>query len=352
MEAAATGALVAFASLWGTLTRLGLSGLNTYDGQSIAPIIWAQAVGCLVMGWMTYPRNKATMERWYKPAFTMVTTGYCGSTTSYSTWVFGVFQAFSNNLHYNRHGLHNVMDALTQTAATIGMSFAGFWAGRTLGGLVRLAYLEEALSHITRRSHSIPRVDTSSTLEQGEKTQRTRYLHLASVALGTAFWIGAILLCALYSPFRKVSFTLVLSPLGALVRWQLAKLNKPLGQAPLVWYSPRGWPVGTLTANLVAITILCVVYTAQYVGYETGPASRGAYTANACDALYAVQNGFCGTLSTISTLIVELSLMRPPRAAFAHLFFSWAMGILISILLVGAPWWAIGMQGGCAAPVP
>jgi hypothetical protein len=53
--------LLAFASLWGTLTREGLIALNTYDGQSIKPVIWAQAVGCLVMGWTV--ANKEALDR-------------------------------------------------------------------------------------------------------------------------------------------------------------------------------------------------------------------------------------------------------------------------------------------------
>lgn len=41
--------LLTNAAIWGTLTREGLIALNTYDGRSIQPVIWAQAVGCLVM---------------------------------------------------------------------------------------------------------------------------------------------------------------------------------------------------------------------------------------------------------------------------------------------------------------
>lgn len=43
--------LLIFFSIWGTLTREGLAALNSYDGMSINPLIWPQAVGCLVMGW-------------------------------------------------------------------------------------------------------------------------------------------------------------------------------------------------------------------------------------------------------------------------------------------------------------
>lgn len=37
-------------SVFGVLARLGLSALANYSGQSIFPLIYAQAVGCLIMG--------------------------------------------------------------------------------------------------------------------------------------------------------------------------------------------------------------------------------------------------------------------------------------------------------------
>jgi len=43
-------ALLAPASIFGVLARLGLQALVTYDGQSIFPLAYVQAVGCLIMG--------------------------------------------------------------------------------------------------------------------------------------------------------------------------------------------------------------------------------------------------------------------------------------------------------------
>ncbi|WFD03623.1 hypothetical protein MOBT1_002324 [Malassezia obtusa] len=354
MEAAATGGLVAFASLWGTLTRLGLQGLNTYDGQSIEPLVWAQAVGCLVMGWVTYSENRRVLERWYKPLFPMVSTGYCGSVTSYSSWVFAVFQAFSNNKHYNRHGLHNVMDALTQTAATVGLSLAAFWGGRCLAGRLRLTYLDALFKKpCASASAADAHAECGASLAPHNtpaKAPSPVCAHAASIALGLFFWIGAALLCGLYRPFRRETYALVLSPPGALLRWQLARFNQaPPQNKPSVSGAIRRWPWGTAAANILAVLVYCAAETAQYVGYVTGPQSLGAYTPDACNALYGLQNGFCGTLSTISTLAAELIAMKPPRNAFAYLLFSWTIGIVISILLVGAPWWSLGMQGGCAS---
>jgi fluoride exporter len=43
-------ALLIPASTFGVLARLGLLALGTYDGSSIFPLIYVQALGCLIMG--------------------------------------------------------------------------------------------------------------------------------------------------------------------------------------------------------------------------------------------------------------------------------------------------------------
>jgi len=43
-------ALLMPASVFGVLARLGLQALVTYDGRSIFPLAYVQAIGCLIMG--------------------------------------------------------------------------------------------------------------------------------------------------------------------------------------------------------------------------------------------------------------------------------------------------------------
>jgi fluoride exporter len=43
-------ALLAPASVFGALARVGLSALVTYDGQSIFALAYAQTIGCFIMG--------------------------------------------------------------------------------------------------------------------------------------------------------------------------------------------------------------------------------------------------------------------------------------------------------------
>ena len=38
------------ASVFGVLARLGLDALATYDGRSVFPLAYPQALGCLIMG--------------------------------------------------------------------------------------------------------------------------------------------------------------------------------------------------------------------------------------------------------------------------------------------------------------
>ncbi len=50
-------ALLMPASVFGVLARLGLVALMDYDGHSVFPLAYAQAVGCLIMGFAIYLRK-------------------------------------------------------------------------------------------------------------------------------------------------------------------------------------------------------------------------------------------------------------------------------------------------------
>ncbi|ETS63208.1 hypothetical protein PaG_02991 [Moesziomyces aphidis] len=315
--------LMAFASIWGTLAREGLVALNTYDGQGVAPLVWAQAVGCLVMG-LAVGANRKPIEGRYPPAYVMITTGFCGSVTAFSSWILAVFRAFGNQMHYDRHGLHNVMDALTQTGVTLGMAIAATAAGIALSSVLNV---ERVFSLARRGAPSGKAVSTGRTLG----------MDAAAAVLGLVFWIGAAVLCALYAPFRNVTFSLVLAPPGAVLRWYLSRLNTH------ALAKRTALPLGTLAANLLATAVIAAAFTASRVGSTPSSFSGGR---TACQALQGLEDGFCGCLSTISTFAVELRTLSPRRAV-RYAVVSWVAGVLICVLLIGAPWWAIGMDGRC-----
>lgn len=332
----ATLGLLTFASIWGTLTRVGLTALNTYSGQSITPVIWAQAVGCLVMGWTV--SNKDALEGIYPPLFVMLGTGFCGSVTTFSTWVLDVFLAYGNESHWDRHGLHSVMDALTQTGATLGMSLAALSAGRALGEWASLSALLSllGLGLDTRQQRRRPLSSKTSTA-----------LDLALfLLLGLGFWAGAALLAGLppHENFRPTAFSITFAPPGAILRWYLSRLNSlPRSKARRPY-----WPLGTLAANLIATGVLAALFVAQHVGRSTGGGAHGVRTQFGCQVLTGLSDGFCGCLSTISTFAVELSSIRPRRRAVGYALGSYALGVGLCVVVVGGAWWSVGMEGSCS----
>ncbi|KAF8204419.1 major facilitator superfamily domain-containing protein [Mycena galopus ATCC 62051] len=87
-------ALLMSCSVLGALARLGLSALATYNGQSIFPLAYSQATGCLIMGFCL--ALKEPFGRWYPPAYIAITTGFCGSLTTFSGWQLDIFKSWMN----------------------------------------------------------------------------------------------------------------------------------------------------------------------------------------------------------------------------------------------------------------
>ncbi|SPO23527.1 uncharacterized protein UTRI_02206 [Ustilago trichophora] len=332
--------LLTLAAIWGTLAREGLVALNTYDGQSVFPLVWAQAVGCLIMGLAIGAANRRAIEGRYPPAYIMITTGFCGSVTTFSKWMLDVFRAFGNQEHWDRHGLHNVMDALTQTGVTLGMAIASVAAGVALSEVVNIESLIGAVRSRTRSSSQLPR-STDIQQEKNIKIKesgQTLLLDISMFLLGLAFWIASAILCGLYPPFRRVTFGLILAPPGAILRWYLSRCNTHT-------LSKRySLPLGTLAANLLGTAIICAAFTASRAGSRPKSFAAGL---SGCQALQGFEDGFCGCLSTVSTFAVELRTIKPRRKAIRYAAVSWVAGVLICVLLVGAPWWSDGMDGRC-----
>lgn len=114
--------------------------------------------------------------------------------------------------------------------------------------------------------------------------------------------------------------SVLLSPVGALGRWQLAvRLNKP-----------SAIPWGTLTANSVA---------AALDGSLAAALARGAPGRATAAALSAGVTGLGGSLSTASTWAVEL-VGLPRGAAYAYGTGSLAVAQLIGIAVYGVAVWA------------
>lgn len=176
--------LIAFAAIWGTLAREGLNAVGSFDGQPLAePILWAQAVGCLIMGWAA--ANKGMLDRPRAVKLTAsgtdlfgngavrgktlptlglhvaLSTGFCGSVTTFSTWILQDFLAFSNHGLYHRSGFFSFVDGITQLCLTPVVSLMclriGMLSGRTWLSLSNiLAFMNGPRGHLRQIMHLDP----------------------------------------------------------------------------------------------------------------------------------------------------------------------------------------------------
>ena len=116
-------ALLMPASIFGTLARLGLLAITGYDEHAIFPLAWIQAAGCLVMGFgleLKEPIGQLCVRllplafifglspHSYGPLYTALTTGFCGSLTTFSSWQLDVFNSWLNPDHAHRDWFRDV----------------------------------------------------------------------------------------------------------------------------------------------------------------------------------------------------------------------------------------------------
>ncbi|KAM0790139.1 hypothetical protein ACM66B_005461 [Microbotryomycetes sp. NB124-2] len=300
---AATVSLLTFATIWGVLARLGLEWIGSFARDQVFPLVWAQIVGCFVMGLVV--GNKGAIEQVYPPLFVACGTGFCGSLTTFSGWMAQVFLAFANDGLPELGRFHGFMKGLANTIVTLGLSYGALLIG-------------------AHAAFVFPRLKIASL-------PRTLPFHLLVAIVGLLFWIGAAFLLA-FGPASwriRATFAIVLGPPGTLLRWYLAKrLN---ARSP-------DFPFGTFAANATSDLLFAVFALLQ---------RRRAVSSIQCAALQGALDGFCGSLSTVSTFVVELRTLGR-KQSYTYFIVSWLAGQALLVLVLGSWIWSGDRPKSCA----
>ncbi|KAF9485297.1 hypothetical protein BDN70DRAFT_871320 [Pholiota conissans] len=288
-------ALLAPASILGLLVRLGLVALMSYDGHSVFPLAYAQAVGCLVMG--IGVRLKEPIGRTYGPLYTAITTGFCGSLTTFSSWQLDVFNAWINAGQFNRGGFRDFLDGVGISTITFSLSLASLAFGYNIASVANLRF---------------PPTQFPS--------RPTRYTITGLAILAYA----ATLLTYFLLPSNvrhQATAALLFSFPGALTRYMLSVgLNRRV----------KALPLGTFTVNILGTALLAAFHVLQR---KTSPVSP-----NACSILQGLIDGYCGCLTTVSTFAAEIADFDG-RRAIRYAFLSWVLGQLMMVLIFGTSIW-------------
>lgn len=350
-----------FFAIFGTLARLGLQALTEYPGTPVSFVsIWPNFGGSLVMGFLaedrmlfrsgwgtpTYdnllrePRKTrhrngaasasdvsavggsidlAAAKRAHLstkktiPLYIGLATGFCGSFTSFSSFVRDIFLALSNDMasvNTPRNGGYSFMAVLAVIILTVSLSLGGLFVGAHIAIAVE-PFTPSLPFHFTRR-----------------------ILDRVFVLLGWGCWLGAILLSALppdrggISPETwrgRATFALVFAPIGCLGRFYASLyLNRRIA----------AFPLGTFAVNMVGTLVLGVSWDLAHVPF-------GGVVG--CQVLQGVEDGFCGCLTTVSTWVAELSGLRR-RNAYVYGTTSVLAGLAILVAVMGGLKWSDGFS--------
>jgi len=288
-------ALLIPASIFGALARVGLLALTTYDGRAIFPLAWVQAAGCLIMGFAL--GLKEPIGQFYGPLYTALTTGFCGSLTTFSSWQLDVFTSWLNPTHAHRDWFRDVIDGLGKTFFTLAISLSSVKLGAHLASVV---------------SPFIPRFPSPS--------RSTRYI-LSILAI--LVYAGAFPAYFRMSPsFRHQATAAILFAFpGTLARYLLSINLNPLLKL---------FPLGTFTANVFGTALIGTFHVLQSTRTPPSP--------NACAVLQGLIDGYCGCLTTVSTFATEVAALAPGKGWF-YVVLSWVTCQLLLLVILGPSYW-------------
>lgn len=344
-------------SFLGTLARLGLQALTDYPGAPVFPSVWFNFGGSLVMGFLAEDRmlfrnewGTPTYEKQIQlarkqdeesaavnaqtvdlaaakkthlatkktiPLYVGLATGFCGSFTSFSSFIRDIFLALSNDLPppgstttVPRSGGDSFMALLAVIIITVAASLSGLFVG---------AHLAIASEPITPTlSYRLTR----------------RILDPLAAVLAWGCWIGAVLLTAIppRDHWRGVAtFALVFAPLGTLARFYAS-----------LWLNGRraSFPLGTFAVNVAGTAVLGMAWDLQRVA--AAPLLGGGVVG--CQVLQGLEDGFCGCLTTVSTWVSELAGLRR-RHAWAYGAASVLVSFGVMVVVMGGLRWTEGFAG-------
>jgi CrcB protein len=348
-----------FFSIWGTLARLGLQALTFYSGTPLTfSELWANVAGTLIMGFLAEDRQlfaaewgnwanglpepsdepasqqaeKARHGRVKKtiPMYIGLATGFCGSFTSFSSFIRDTFLSLSNDLKapishayptnaqppspgilVPRNGGYSFLALCATIIITIATCYCALHVG---------AHLALALDRLT------PTLLFRLT---------RRIVDPIFVVLGWGVWLGAVVMAAVppNDAWRSQAlFACVFAPIGCLLRYYISMYLNPINPC---------FPMGTFTVNIFGTAVIGMAYDLQHVSLSTTGLVGGGLIG--CQVLQGIMDGFCGCLTTVSTWIVEIDVLKR-KAAYVYASLSVVTAFALLLIIMGSVRWTVGWE--------
>lgn len=376
-----------FFSILGTLARLGLQWLTFYPGAPVVVTsIWPNFAGCLFLGllaedrrlfrqeWGSYSPETPSFEvkgrndsvekfslprrRGHRdedlpsqvvshgrikttiPLYIGLATGFCSSFTSFSSFMRDTFLTLSNNLPtpvshpypfnfdippandtFSRNAGYTFMAVLGVIIFTVAMSISALRCGAHLA-IFADPYMPTLSFHFTRR-----------------------YVDPLFVVMAWGAWFGAIIM-TIWPPARPAGpqskgswmdetwrgealFACIFAPVGCLLRFYVSVFLNALSAS---------FPMGTFAVNIFGTAVEGMAFDLQHVKIG-GSIVGGGHVS--CQVLQGVMDGFCGSLTTVSTWAAELNGLKRHHS-YIYGISTVVGGVSLMLAIMGSVRWTVG----------
>ncbi|KAI9017957.1 CrcB-like protein-domain-containing protein [Phycomyces nitens] len=317
---AIVGAIVPM-SILGVLIRIGLQRLETYPGAPVFGLVYAQWVGCFIMGIAV--KNKNAIHKWQviNTYHTVqgLSSGLCGSITTFSSWQLDIFKAFSNYYSHPHTRGYNILDAISQLLVTMAISFNGFVFGQHAGELI-----EWLANKVNPKVYK----EDLKIISHGFTLDYLSTPDYSVIVFGILCWLGVVFAAIFTTNQKELALACVFAPVGALLRWYLSFYNI---------YRAQRFPLGTFIANIFGTGVLAALALSL-----SGP----QISSMSCAVVQALADGFCGCLTTISTFMVELNTLSM-RRSYVYGMTTIVIAQCLMFVILGPYIWVKGVDQKC-----
>lgn len=277
---------ISISAYFGSYIRVGISYFRIWKFESNFTVMYAQIIGCFIMGFMTHHKTYFwDRSRFHRILYIALTSGLCGSITTFSTWNMECNKIFYLQLDTswgNSMGSHN--------GARIFEWLVCMWVGIALP--LSALHLGQHMALFSPKSNV--RIACKEKKDAKVSKKSVQYVK-SEICLILIYVIttGIVILLPVIFSWVHLTYTAIFGAVGAYLRYILSKLNTKF----------QDFPIGTFTANvlgtwLLAIWTLLSKFEVDYHRHDL------------MAVLYGLSTGFCGCLTTVSTFINELDTMK------------------------------------------
>lgn len=351
----------------GLLSRVGLERLCAHQGP-FSGVLFSNFVGCMLMGFVvehTFIRPNVAADndnddddaregkntpllKGDTVLYNALATGNAGAFTSFSSLVLETFTYAANitpgpaqHMPFPNPAWGLPM-AMAYLVVSTSVSFGGYLCGRHIA-----ATSEQGIA--TTKGRRPARVRLA-----GFRLRTARRIECVGAVLGALGYatVLALLLATMTAPhllrpgaafsppWRYWLMALACAPPAVVLRYWTIRLVNPLR---------RGFPLGTFACNVLGSAVLAALVLLQRgaVASRAGSAVAGVVAGRVrCDVVRGLADGFCGGLSTVSTLVNEMYGLGVARA-YPYGATSFAAGFSCMALILGTYIWTNGVADAC-----